>query len=59
MILHHLHDLPVAVGDNDLGHGFDREDLAQLEGGHGAWEGDHLVHHGFSTHTPYLAHHYR
>ena len=28
-------------------------------GGLGAWKGDHLVRHGFSTHTPYLALHYR
>ena len=59
MILHCLHDLPVAVGADDLGHGSDREDLAWLEGGHGSWEGDHLVRHGFSMHTPYLAHHCR
>ena len=32
MILHYLHDLPVAIGANDPGHGSDREDLAWLEG---------------------------
>ena len=59
MSLHRLHDLPVAVGANDLGHGSDREDLAWLGKGHGAQKGDHLVRHEFSTYTPYLARHYR
>ena len=59
MILHHLHDLPVVVGANDLSHGSDCEDLAWLGKGHGARKGDHLVHHEFSTHTPYLARHCR
>ena len=57
MILHHFHDLPVAIGADDPGQGSNFEDLAWLEGGHGAWEGDHLVCHGFSMHTPYLACH--
>ena len=59
VILHRLHDLPVAVGADDLGHGSDREDLSRLRKGHGAQKGDHLVRHEFSTHTPYLAHHCR
>jgi len=59
VILHRLHDLPVAIGADDPGHGSDREDLAQLGEGHGAREGDHLVRHEFSTHTPYLARHCR
>ena len=59
MSLHRLHDLPVAVGANDLGHGSDRKDLAQLGKGHRAQKGDHLVRHEFSTHTPYLARHCR
>ena len=59
MILHRLHDLPVAVGADGPDHGSDREDLARLWKGHGARKGDHLVRHGFSTHTPYLARHCR
>ena len=59
MILHRFHDLPVAVGANDPSNGTDREDLARLEKGHGARESNHLVGHGISTHTPYMARHYR
>ena len=59
VILHHLHDLPVAIEGDDPGHGSDCEDLAQLGKDHGARKGDHLVHHEFSTHTPYLARHCR
>ena len=59
MILHCFHDLPIVVGADDPGHGFDHEDLAHLENGHGAWESDHLVRHEFSTHTPYLVRHRR
>ena len=36
VILHCLHDLPVAIGADDLGHGSDHEDLAWLEKFHGA-----------------------
>ena len=59
MILHRLHVLPIAVEADDPGHGSDREDLAWCGKGHGARKGDHLVRHEFSTHTPYLARHYR
>ena len=59
MVLHRLHDLPIAVKADDPGHGSDREDLARLEKGHGARKADHLARHGFSTHTPYLARHCR
>ena len=59
MILHRLHDLHVAIEVDDLGHGSDHEDLAQLGKGHGAQEGGHLVRHEFNMHTPYLARHYR
>ena len=59
MILHRLHDLPVVVGANEPCHGSNHEDLAQLEIGNGAQKANHLAHHGFSTHTPYLARHYR
>ena len=55
MILHHFHDLPVAVRADDPSHGPDREDLAHLRKGHGAQESDYLVGHGISMHTPYLA----
>ena len=57
MILHRLHDLSVTIRADDPGHGSNREDLARLRKGHGARKGDHLFHHEFSTHTPYLAHH--
>ena len=59
MVLHRLHDLPVAVGADALGHGSYREDLAWLRKGHGAQKMGHLARHGLTTHTPYLARHYR
>ena len=52
VILHRLHDILVAIEADNLGHGSDHEDLALLAKGHGAWEGDHLVRHEFSMHTP-------
>ena len=59
MVLHRLHDLSVAVGVDDPGHGSDREDLARLRKDHVAWESEHLADHGISMHTPYLACHCR
>ena len=59
MILHRFHDLPIAIGADDPSHGSDREDLVRLGKGHGARKSDHLVGHGISTHTPYLARHCR
>ena len=59
MILHRLHDFLNAVGIDDLGHRSDREGLTWLGKDHGPREADHLDRHGISTHTPYLARHYR
>jgi hypothetical protein len=59
VILHRLHDPPITIGADDLGHGVDREDLAWFGKSHGAQKAYHLAHHGFSMHTPYLACHYR
>ena len=59
VILHCLHDFLDAVGADDLGHRSDHEGLTWLEKDHGAREADHLTHYGISTHTTYLARHYR
>ena len=59
MILHHLHDFLDAVGADDPGHRSDREGLTWLGKDHEAREADHLVQHGISMHTPYLARHCR
>ena len=59
VILHHLHNFLDAVGVDDPGDRSDCEILTWLEKDHGAWEVDHLARHGISTHTPYLARHYR
>ena len=56
MILHRLHDF---LDADDPGHRSDRKGLTCLGKDHGAWEADHLARHGISTHTPYLARHYR
>ena len=59
VILHHLHDFLDAIDADDLGHRSDHEGLTWLGKDHGAREADHLARDGISTHTPYLAHHYR
>ena len=59
VILHRLHDFLDTVGADDVGHGSDHEGLAWLGKGHGAQKSDHLVGHGISMHTPYLARHCR
>ena len=54
MILHRLHDLPVAIRADDPCHGSDREDLARLGEGHEAWEEDRAPLPGMPLSTKYI-----